>query len=70
MITGIDSQGLATKKSKNQNYKQGENIYFWYPRENHVAGFRTGFYRANLYCDGDPSGSDASLGIAYELGLY
>ena len=48
----FNNQGLAIKKSKNQNYKQGDNIYFSYPRENYVARFDAGSGGAGLCCGG------------------
>lgn len=59
----FNKQGLAVKKSKTQEYKQGQNIYFLYPRENTVARFYSNSKWADLNCDGNPVGSDASLGV-------
>jgi len=35
----FNNQGLPTKKSKKQDYSQGQNIYFWHPRDEAVAWF-------------------------------
>ena len=57
-----NSQGLPTQKLGN-NYEQGKNAYFWYPRENRVARFAANSDRANLYCDGIPTDAISSLGV-------
>ena len=59
----FNSQGLATKKSTDQDYKQGENIYYWHPRDGTVARFNAGSGWADLICGRDPSGSYAELGV-------
>jgi len=61
----FNSQGLAKANSKcaNQAYSQGENIYFWQPREGAVAWFNAGSDRAILSCSWYPTGSDSSLGV-------
>ena len=59
----FNSQGLAVKKYKNQNYKQGENLYFWHPRENYVAGLWAVSGGTVLGCGRYPSYSFASLGV-------
>jgi len=56
-------QGLPIVKSGNQEYKQGKNIYYYYPRDGRVAGFVADSGRAYLDCGGDPSGSLSSLGV-------
>jgi hypothetical protein len=61
-IFNINKQGLPTKELGN-GYNQGKNAYFWYPRENCVARFSAVSDWADLYCDGDPLGADASLGV-------
>ncbi len=58
----FNNQGLATNQSGDQNYKPGENIYFWTPRKDCVAGFGADAVRAGLSC-WDPDYSDASLGV-------
>ncbi len=61
----FNKQGLASKsaKSSKQDYVQGKNIYFWYPRKDNVAGFGADSGRAYLYCDGIPSSTDSALGV-------
>lgn len=59
----FNSQGLAKSKSSQQSYQQGNNVYFWSPVENRVAGFCAGSVRAYLYCVGVPSYSYSSLGV-------
>ena len=59
----FNSQGLPVRKSNNQNYSQGENLYFYHPRENWVAGFYADSDRSSLSCNGSPSGSVAALGV-------
>ena len=59
----FNKQGLATKKSNNQKYRQGENIYFRHPRNNFVAGFGACDGRAGFSCDRYPSSWDSGLGV-------
>ena len=59
----FNSQGLATRESGAQEYKQGNNIYFRHPIENAVVRFTADSSRADLYCDRLPGGSDPSLGV-------
>jgi hypothetical protein len=59
----LNSQGLPTDKSSVQEYRQGENFYFWHPRNNAVAGFDAGSDGADLDCGGDPDERDSSLGV-------
>ena len=59
----FNKQGLATTKSSEQEYKQGENIYVWYPRKDCVARFNADLDGASLYCDWDPSVSNRALGV-------
>ena len=59
----VDKQGLPTVKSSDNSYKQGENLYFWYPRDGSVAGFVADSDRAGLGCDGGPGGRDDALGV-------
>ena len=59
----FNSQGLPKSKSSNQNYSQGDNIYFYQPRANCVAGFGAITDWAGLGCSGGPSGSGAGLGV-------
>ena len=59
----FNKQGLATTKSSKQEYKQGENIYFWYPRKDRVARFGANSDWAYLYCNWYPSDSGRALGV-------
>jgi len=59
----FNSQGLLTTKSSSQNYVQGKNIYFWYPRDMGVAGFCADSDRASLDCNWDPSVQGSGLGV-------
>jgi len=59
----FNTQGLAVKKSKKQKYVAGKNLYFYYPRENLVAGFYAYSDRAFLDCDWVPVDSDSDLGV-------
>jgi hypothetical protein len=59
----FNDQGLPTQDSALQDYRQGDNIYFWKPRNNRVARFCAGSSWAVLYCDWVPSYSNASLGV-------
>ena len=43
--------------------KDNGGIYYWYPRENYVAGFCVDSGGAGLYCDGDPSCGYSGLGV-------
>jgi len=59
----FNPQGLPKSKSSNQNYSQGNNIYFWHPRQGQVAGFGAGAGGAGLGCYRLPSGSNTGLGV-------
>jgi hypothetical protein len=59
----LSSQGLCNTLSKKQTYIQGENIYFWYPRNGAVAGFLAGSDGVVLSCGRYPSSRSASLGV-------
>ena len=59
----FNSQGLPTAKFTNQNYIQGKNIKFWFPRNGAVARFDADSGRASLYCHWVPSDRDSSLGV-------
>ena len=59
----FNAQGLATKKSAEQNYKQGENIHYYKPVKGRVAGFGADSGGADLGCGRDPGDSGASLGV-------
>ena len=59
----FNRQGLPTRRSANQVYEQGENVYFWPPANDGVARFRTNSDGVMLYCGRDPRGSDGGLGV-------
>jgi len=59
----MNAQGLPTRKSSNQNYSAGENLKFYYPRQDRVARFNASSGRTNLDCDGDPTEPYSSLGV-------
>ena len=59
----FNKQGLSTQTSATQQYTQGENIYFWYPRDKAVARFGAGSGGAALDCASYPGGVDSSLGV-------
>jgi len=56
-LNNSTSQGLPRK-----NFSDGQ-LYYWYPREDRVAGFYAGSYRASLDCLWNPLSSYASLGV-------
>lgn len=59
----FNSQGLSVRRSSNQSYELGKNIYFWFPRNKRVARFDADSDRAYLYCGRDPSNSCSGLGV-------
>ncbi len=59
----FNSQGLPTKKSSNQEYKQGKNIHYYYPRGGRVAGFYADYNRDFLDCSRDPKSSSSAPGV-------
>lgn len=59
----FNKQGLPKQKHSSQEYKQGENIHFYHPRENTVAGFDADSNGAGLYCVRDPYYSNSELGV-------
>ncbi len=59
----FNSQGLPTKKSENQEYVQGENLYFWYPRNGEVAMFINNSSGPILFCNSEPIESYPHLGV-------
>ena len=59
----FNGQNLLTEKCASQEYKQGKNVYFWYPRENAVARFGADSGRANLSCSRNPSDGGSHLGV-------
>ncbi len=62
-LASFNNQGFPTRKSKEQDYSRGDNLYFYEPQEDCVAGFGADSVRASLNCDWDPQGSYASLGV-------
>ena len=64
-FTNLNNQGLPNEnaKSKIEKYNQGENVYYFYPRDGSVAGFGASSGRANLYCNWGPRGSSSGLGV-------
>ncbi len=62
-LTGINKQGLPTKKSRAQTYRQEKNIYFWQPSDDSVAWFGAVSVGVGLSCSGDPQGSFSGLGV-------
>ena len=59
----FNKQGLPTEKSKKQEYKQGKNIYYKYPRDGAVAWFVADSDGAYLRCDRNPRFSNSALGV-------
>ncbi len=64
-LSSINKQGLLTKQYASQSYEQEKSAYFWYPRENCVAGFVASAGWADLSCSWDPGSSVASLGVRF-----
>lgn len=63
-LDSFNSQGLPRQRILlAENYKVGENIPFFYSRNNSVAGFDAVSGWAVLYCCRDPSGSNSGLGV-------
>ena len=64
-FTKLTKDGLASINSKasNQNYVKGGNVYFWFPRNECVAGFGAGGSEAFLNCPRGPSYRLDSLGV-------
>ena len=59
----FSTDGLATDASPHNQYTRGENMYYWRPENDKVAGFYANSVRADLGCDGDPAVVDDSLGV-------
>ncbi len=59
----FNAQGLPIQQSPTQEYKQGENLYFWKPVKDKVAGFVAGSVGAGLSCCGYPQYSGGWLGV-------
>ncbi|MDO8517618.1 MAG: hypothetical protein Q7S33_05850 [Nanoarchaeota archaeon] len=62
-LNSINKQGLLTRKSQSQNYIEGSNAYFWYPRDKAVSRFSANSDRAFLYCNRDRSITDSEFGV-------
>ena len=58
-----NKQGLLTRKHSSSSYAQGDNIYFWFPREGGVARFVANSDGAVLDCFRYPSYSYSVLGV-------
>ena len=59
----FNNQGLPIQKSKKQKYQQGNNIYFYHPKNGSVARFFAGLGGAVLDCYGDPGDSGPAIGV-------
>ena len=59
----FNRQGLPTQKSTKKKYQQGNNIYFWHPRDKSVARFGADSCGAGLICDWGPGGSSPAIGV-------
>jgi hypothetical protein len=62
-MNNISDEGLCKIASSKDKYSQGENIYFYHPRNGNVARFVANSVRAYLGCHWDPTYSNASLGV-------
>ena len=59
----FNNQGLPTEKSQTDEYKQGTNLKYWYPRNGGVAWFGADSDGAGLGCIREPDYHDDSLGV-------
>jgi len=59
----FNSQGIPTNRSKTQEYKQGKNIYFYYPLNGAVVRFSANSGRVGLNCFRNPWYSNSSFGV-------
>jgi len=61
----FNTQGMPTKKSQDQEYKQGKNIHYWQPKTDRAAGFSTcpGYNGAILFGDRDPHETNHLIGV-------
>ncbi|MBI4117035.1 hypothetical protein HY449_04805 [Candidatus Pacearchaeota archaeon] len=59
----FNKQGMPIKKTKKQEYSQGNSIIYLHPRNEAVARFNAGSGRAVLYCLRFPSGANPALGV-------
>jgi hypothetical protein len=62
-LASFNRQGMPTRKSAQQEYKFGENIFYYFPVNGTIAGFWADSGWAGLFCDWDPSSSHESLGV-------
>ena len=62
-FNSTNKQGLLTRKHSSLSYAQGQNIYFYHPRNNSVARFGANSDGAYLNCGGNPSYSYSALGV-------
>ena len=62
-LNSFNYQGLPTRRSEKQEYEQGKNVYYWPPRDGFVVVFGAGSVWAFLGCGGDPTDTDAGLGV-------
>ncbi len=53
----FNNQGMPIKKSSNQDYNQGKNIFHYYPRAERVAGLYVYSVRACLSCNWNSANS-------------
>ena len=59
----FNKQGLPKTKSSNQKYSQGNNIYYWHPRDKFFARFYAYSGMASLDCYRSPANSNSELGV-------
>mgnify|MGYP001589156812 CR=1 FL=1 len=59
----FNSQGLPVRKSQNQHYELGKNIYYWHPRDGSVTRFYANSGKAGVGCGRYPEVSDSALGV-------
>ncbi|MBS3143373.1 hypothetical protein J4446_00640 [Candidatus Woesearchaeota archaeon] len=62
-LDSFNSQGFPEKKSKIKKYFEGKNILLFSPVDENVAGLFANPGRADLYYNGNPSGSHGCLGV-------
>ena len=62
-LSSLNNQGLPINNSSTNSYVQGQNFYFWRPKNGKVAGFGASSGGAVLYCDWVPSVVDSRLGV-------
>lgn len=62
-LLSINEQGFPTEKSPVKKYEPGKSAYFSYPRPDRAVRFGADPGDAVFYCNGDPQGSSAGLGV-------